>query len=439
MPGLWDRLVSGKDKAAFEADKLRQVAALQSHIRGLQRQIEQSFATLGAATFRLYREGHVHHPELQQACAALTALQGQIDECEREIEALRQKQFEETASGGHVCPNGHGALPPQNRFCHICGAEAILASPPRGQTPFAGSVVTCARCGSAAPAGVAFCAGCGAPLAKPQAQPSFGWGQPAAAYSPPAPPTAQPIRPDTTAPLVGAQPTRICPNCHAQVGAENQWCLFCGTALDSAGPEPAANATTLLPETQAAHQPASDRATILLPETLVDQEAGETQPAPEGEPAELSAGAEPESAAPEPPAEAEGKAAQPSAGAEPENVAPEPLAVADGEAPPAYAGATMLLPETAAEQMAPDPRATTLLPETELEALAPAVACPRCGAAATPGARWCTNCGAELKAQPGEAAATAVISAAAPKAACRLCGEDLIPGNAFCVQCGNAV
>src|SRR5690606_9093810 len=129
MTGLWDRLVSGKDKAAFEAEKLRQITALQGQIRCLLKEIDQAFATLWDTTYRLYSEGQVREPELQQACASLAGLQGQIDTLAREIETIRLRQFQETGQQGHECPNGHGRLPAQNRFCHICGAEAVLVAP----------------------------------------------------------------------------------------------------------------------------------------------------------------------------------------------------------------------------------------------------------------------------------------------------------------------
>jgi len=53
----------------------------------------------------------------------------------------------------------------------------------------------------------------------------------------------------------------------------------------------------------------------------------------------------------------------------------------------------------------------------------PAAACAACGAAATPGARFCPDCGASLH----------------PAVACAKCGTDVPDGSRFCAACGGRV
>lgn len=272
MAGFWGKLLSSKDKAVFEAEKLRQITSFQGQIRNLQKEIEQSFATLGAATYRVYREGHVQHPELQQACNAINALQSQLEQCEREIHSLRRQEFVETTGSGYRCPQGHGELAPGNRFCPICGAEAVRSTPSSRQVTY------CTNCGHSIPSESRFCTECGTPVDVPHAEP--------ANYS--HLPSYQPMMagPHRTTPT--QEGSRTCPSCGAAASPGNQWCIYCGAALDSAeiqqgqpiGKTPA-QGTVLLPETEVGQQIAQEevvpqqqkenRATTLLQETEMAQ------------------------------------------------------------------------------------------------------------------------------------------------------------------------
>lgn len=352
MPGFLDRLGLIKDKAAFEAEKLRETTNLQSQIRSLQKEIEQSFATLGATTYRLYREGNIQQPELQKACASLAALQEQIEQYEREIEALRSKDFEEPVRP--ICPNGHGELPLDNRFCHVCGAEAV--KPPTEEK----STVFCTQCGSAIASDSHFCSECGTQVSAgpPSTRMDNQYGQKGDS---PQPPPRTPVDPVTqegkrTDNLSKTRSGRTCPNCGAETSPSNQWCIYCGAALDE-GETAAAdttlteNATTQLSETETERttEETESRATTLLPETDME---------PQGE-----------------------------------------------EPPRPTSNATTLLPETLVDEPAKDEsaagsRATTLLPETGEEEGDDSVAseeapdsCSACGAEVVAGNAFCIHCG----------------------------------------------
>lgn len=169
MSSIIDRLRSGAGKAAFEADKLRRVAAVQSAIKSLKEEVNKSFYQVGHVAYTLHTQGQVTQPELKEACDRLAALQTQIAAHEREIESIRAEEYVEpvsqsTTQYGRVCPNGHGPIPLPNNFCQTCGAQAVDIPPPAS----AGAVL-CQNCNSPLLDEARFCANCGQPAPEPAA------------------------------------------------------------------------------------------------------------------------------------------------------------------------------------------------------------------------------------------------------------------------------
>jgi membrane protease subunit (stomatin/prohibitin family) len=162
MSSFFDRIRSGAEqaagKAAFEADKLRRVTALQGKLRALKNDFEKSIVETGQTAFALYQKEQIAGPEtLRQACTQLAAIQAQIVAYEQEVEAIRAETFEEPqakAQYGRVCPNGHGAILAQDNFCQVCGARAVEMLPPQGST-------LCPNCGATLSSKARFCAECG--------------------------------------------------------------------------------------------------------------------------------------------------------------------------------------------------------------------------------------------------------------------------------------
>jgi len=115
MSSVFSRIRSGASKAAFEADKLRRIASVQSVIKSLKEEITQAFSRAGYVASDLHRTGRITQPELREACERIASLQAQIAAREREIETIRSQAYVEPTRGpqyGHLCPNGHGVLPP---------------------------------------------------------------------------------------------------------------------------------------------------------------------------------------------------------------------------------------------------------------------------------------------------------------------------------------
>jgi uncharacterized OB-fold protein len=218
MSSVFDRLRSGAGKAAFEADKLRRVTSVQSIVKSLKEEITQAFYRAGYVAFDTYRAGRITQPELLEACERIAALQAQIAAREREIEAIRNEAYAEPTHGpryGHVCPNGHGDLPPGAQFCPVCGAQATYVPPPA-----AGAA--CRACGTALAPGARFCPKCGAPVQVPSTPPPVEQRHQAPEESPFAPPPPASI---------------LCPNCGTALAPGARFCPDCGTPAP--GPSPA--------------------------------------------------------------------------------------------------------------------------------------------------------------------------------------------------------
>lgn len=168
MTNLLNRIRSGADQVAFEADKLRRVTAMQSTVKGLKEEFMSGINQAGHAVYKEFQAGEVSNDELKSICERLEVLQAEIAAKEKEVEAIRQEEFEatrnQTVETGLWCPNGHGEL--KGKFCPDCGAPAI-DSPPGAPAPvsFAEPAgATCPQCGKPVKADGKFCMNCGAAL-----------------------------------------------------------------------------------------------------------------------------------------------------------------------------------------------------------------------------------------------------------------------------------
>jgi hypothetical protein len=227
MNTFFDKMRSSAGKAAFEADKLRRVALIQSDLRGLRDEFQKLCAQAGQIAFSLHQRGQIGPPELQAICDQLAAVHRQMGDKEAEADRIRNEPYVDpgAAPAGPtlLCPQGHGPIPPGARFCQLCGqpgapAGGWASAPAGGWT----SAPVCATCGDTLLPDAAFCANCGAPTGGRPAVP------PPSSALPPRPPT--PGLPVTE--RLGGSPAALCPSCAAPLadpGAPR--CPTCGYSL----------------------------------------------------------------------------------------------------------------------------------------------------------------------------------------------------------------
>lgn len=174
MPGFLDKIKSGADKAAFEADRLRRVSQAQSALRALQNELETQVAAIGQQVLALYDAGTLTQSELLALCPPIDSLREQIVAQGAEVERIRQEKPPEAPSAaaeqpaeargpvaerppepptpvvehppatptpvpqrspappppalqGHICPQCQVQLRADVRFCPECGSRAVDA------------------------------------------------------------------------------------------------------------------------------------------------------------------------------------------------------------------------------------------------------------------------------------------------------------------------
>jgi hypothetical protein len=154
MPGFLDRIKSGADKAAFEADRLVRLNQAQAAVRSAQRGLEAETGALGREVLALYGAGTLIQPELLPTCQKIDGLRQQVAALEAEVVRIREEQPPGVASeasaesaaegrapasaptpptpgpqppapvfGDAACPNCRRPLRPGVRFCPDCGTR----------------------------------------------------------------------------------------------------------------------------------------------------------------------------------------------------------------------------------------------------------------------------------------------------------------------------
>jgi hypothetical protein len=160
MPGFFDKLKSGADKAAFEADRLLRLNQAQSAVKSVQRELEAEILELGRQALALHDAGTLTQPELLATCSEIDAKRQEVAAKEAEVERIRQEKPPEAGAPAPEEPpepaepvhSGPSYTPP-----------AQQQTPPQPVAPVAGGR-TCPNCGTALPDDVRFCPECGTKL-----------------------------------------------------------------------------------------------------------------------------------------------------------------------------------------------------------------------------------------------------------------------------------
>ncbi|GIV96512.1 MAG: zinc ribbon domain-containing protein [Herpetosiphonaceae bacterium] len=138
LDNLGKTISQGVDRAKFEAEKLQRTNRIKGEINDLQQQIETNLRQLGERAMELHRQGSLQAPEIGSLVQMIEQLQTQIAAKQSELTAVQNETFEQQAGArGQQAESQHQAQP---------GA----------------STISCPTCGTALPAGAAFCGNCGA-------------------------------------------------------------------------------------------------------------------------------------------------------------------------------------------------------------------------------------------------------------------------------------
>jgi hypothetical protein len=138
MPGLFDKVKEGAQKAAAEADRLSRSTQAQLEQRTIEKQFEEALAALGRSVLDLLDAGMPIQPELQAGCDAAVAAREKAVAHQQKIADLQaggkvpaaapQKAAEPVVEAkaapepaGSFCPNCGAKLLPAARFCGECG------------------------------------------------------------------------------------------------------------------------------------------------------------------------------------------------------------------------------------------------------------------------------------------------------------------------------
>jgi len=156
---MLDKLRHTAEVAKFKTNQMMKVSKVQGEIEKLKGEIDKLRIQIGDQVLALRAAG-TPIPQLEETCAAVDALQAQIQQKLAEVEAIKAEQ---PPAGPPQCPNCQTVLQPGAAFCPKCGAT-LAAPPPPPPPPQAAPAANCPQCGTPVVPGNAFCMNCGTKL-----------------------------------------------------------------------------------------------------------------------------------------------------------------------------------------------------------------------------------------------------------------------------------
>jgi hypothetical protein len=144
-------LGTAAEKAKFEADKALKLNRLGSELGGLNNQVQQATAAVGAKVMELHVAGTLQVPELESLFTNVESLKAQVAAKQAEIDAVKAMAFGAGAAAAAAPPAGG---PAPSGFTYAQGQTPAAGAPPK----------FCPGCGTAS-GGASFCPSCGQKLA----------------------------------------------------------------------------------------------------------------------------------------------------------------------------------------------------------------------------------------------------------------------------------
>ena len=120
MPDFFEKIRSGAERVAKEADSAAHIKRIEFDIGGIKKQIESQYTRLGEITYRSISNKEPQSPEAADICAKVTDLMGQISLKEDEIKKF--KSVTEKTQGASPMQEATSAGP-QKKICTNCGKE----------------------------------------------------------------------------------------------------------------------------------------------------------------------------------------------------------------------------------------------------------------------------------------------------------------------------
>ncbi len=157
MPIL-DRFKQGVDSAKFKADQLMRINRVQGEIGNLNHEIAGLRDKVANAVMELHKGGKLAHPELEELCASIDGLNGQIATKEAQIASIRAETAPQAPTAAPVILAPEYAAAAQPATSQPVAAAA--PSPAPAPAPVA-AANKCASCGFELPEKVSFCPNCG--------------------------------------------------------------------------------------------------------------------------------------------------------------------------------------------------------------------------------------------------------------------------------------
>lgn len=155
MSDFFEKLKSGANKVAFEADKLARQNKAQGELNTLKHQKETLLLKLGELVYQQFLGQTAAAPEMDEICHSISDLENQLAAKEEEIKRISSEIF----GGQPVTP-----LPAPQEAAPVPMPMPVPPAPVEPPPPAAPLTKFCTNCGKEMPTTVKFCPDCGAKM-----------------------------------------------------------------------------------------------------------------------------------------------------------------------------------------------------------------------------------------------------------------------------------